>query len=315
MIIPNLGNLTSLFEVFAIANLGYAGSKTFQEFLSDGLLTLATISPGLQSKLEEAQAKLTVLQDGNPDLLNKFKQENERFEFLERTIDKVCAYKATYFPQALKPGFMMSGLFSLYVLIASGWATGESNLSVLLICLSSSLGVIFFNLYLFVKSFNRTQAPRWVRPVEVILIFAILLFVIPLLIWNTQCVKLFFLSENGQSILFFTIIFAAIAPYLLYFIRAFMFKYHKQLRLIECNIQREKLLHDMSIINKYGPKLPGETQSTIFPYPNYWQRNIKPYFSAMSRYGSGEIDIKYKEQLTLPWVSSWSRFKNFFTRK
>jgi hypothetical protein len=305
MIVPCISNLTSFVEVFSVANLAYAGSEQFRGFLKDDLLTLKSDPKFDGRDIEELNAKVELSQDFTKPGYQRYQSDKEAILNRITILEQVCEYKSLYFPMVLQPVFLMSGLYCLTVLIVSGWATSE-NIRQIYLCLSSSVVVAAFALWLFAASFDRERSPEWPRPVLTILILIAALVGVPLFVMNTTLLANLGLDWDSTKIFFWTTIIAIVAPYLMYFIRAFLFKYHQRLRFFRIQVAKKEFLHNASAGLKYfGVELP-EGGYQILPSPGFWERHFEPLFLAMKKYGKSELHGKHEEQLKLVWVTAWS---------
>ncbi len=304
MIVPCIANLTSFVEVFTVANLAYAGSETFRGFLKEDLLTLKSDPKFDGRDIEEQDAKVELSQDFTTPGYQRYQSDKEAVLKRISVLEQVCEYKSLYFPQVLQPVFLMSGLYCLTVLIVSGWAT-DQNIRQIYLCLSSSAVVAVFAMWWFVASFNRKRSPEWPRPVMTIIILVVAVVIVPLIVMNTAPLANFGLNWDSTKIFFWTTIIAIVAPYLMYFIRAFLFKYHQRLRFFRIQVLKKEFLHNASAGLKYfGVDLP-EGGYQILPAPGIWERCFEPFFLAMKKYGKSDLHEKHVKQMELEWITAW----------
>jgi hypothetical protein len=306
MVVPSLSTLSSFFEVFTVANLAYAGSTKFRELIKDDLLTLDKTDPFVEKQSQLVDAQITVIGNVLPGALQQHEERKRQFKEQGECIDCVIRYLGNYFPSVLQPTFLLCGLYCLMTLVAIGWSKqndtvdGDSDL-VLYSCLSASIPIILFAIVLFAKSFERKKRPRWPRPSEVIMYFFVFMFALPMLLWILELGTFNVNSSYSHGIgiaLFVLAILAATAPYILYFARAFCYKYYKRVMYLQHNAERTVYMNELTSAMQKFMQIPN-IELSVVPMPEYWNSGWRIYITALSRLGAGELDGEYLAQRSM----------------
>ena len=296
MQVPSIASLNSFFEIFAAANLAYAGSKTFRAFLSDDLLTLRqALSPRFMKKKEDVESMVSILRADDPDkyaeACSDYETKDAGFKHRQSSLEKEATEKVKLFPLALKSVFLMSGLYCLLVIFACGFCQNtDLNRKSLYICLSACLMIIPFGARQYVKSLKGTTDIRWPRPIATIVVLVLSSIIFPYVIWHSF-LEDFFLDDPGERVLFWSTVLAATWAYLLYFIRAFYHKFDTRLRSILMALRHEEVIHDFtkSMPIFVSAKLLPNPAEVVYPKPR-WTDYAFSWYRALGKHNARTIE-------------------------
>jgi hypothetical protein len=227
----NLHEFSSFFEMFSVLNLGFAGSQRFRVGVDNALsLNKSLIAENKVSKvlsnLEKHQKKLNVtLQSAGIPYQKMHKTLTKVSDRIVHTIvlikDIPTREEARRgFTEGFKTMFLLSGLYSLFVLILEGYAQFYEYKPYHYVntCFTLVSFLIIFNIVFFIRSFFKNFDKEWGLGYSVLIV---LLFVIAGVL-----ITALFPSVNNQiakyeeRTLITWAVAMAISPYIIHIFRA-----------------------------------------------------------------------------------------------
>lgn len=213
-----LSNFASIFEIFFVFNVAYAGSQSFRETLDSRVLKLnEKIVDRFKDRYSSLEAKVVLItQDPSTQRLTLFRYRN-RLAATSRYI-RIMEPAYAKFPNCLKVNFLHGALLAFAMLLIGGV---EDNYDIedtsLIIILLNLFGVVFMIL-VFVRSLNRKKLKLRVRP-----FYALSTFVLPIILsfyyWDVNWGFSDWAETHSRMISVWAII-GVVFPFALHFFRA-----------------------------------------------------------------------------------------------
>lgn len=217
-----ISGLNSVFEILAVLNLAYAGSKTFRNTLNKDILKVqSAISKTQDRAIKKIESKYVVLASQNEP---RFNDGLERIEKQHR-FNRIYLRRKAEFGEGFSKGFhsifLLVALYCLSILIISGHECFyKLNEIIEIVSYLNLVGIAI--LVIFIRNLFPSYMGSNVRPFYVVLIFIIPFFLYSFYTANKSLVpdnNIFVLSEKKTIII--TLLIASSA-FLLNFLRSYL---------------------------------------------------------------------------------------------
>lgn len=258
----DLNSFSSFFEIFTGLCFLYAGSVAFRYAINDTLLSLSDTMQQIKENFKLRHAELFVTQSEENLALTQEKATKLASDMIE--FDKVSTSEQKFreFPNGFKSMFLITGLFCLSVLVLSGFEQFFECSEIAHLTLLSLDLVIFYNIFVFIKSFFQKSCSKNIRARWTLLFFFVAILSSSLYVNLSESVAQHCQAHALQptdakfkphSLLMnekFSIIVAlviAVSPFLLHFLRVSL---HKQLFKRKFNKVGLKLEQQGAVVKK-----------------------------------------------------------------
>lgn len=240
-------NLSNFFAVFVALNLAYSGSKGFRLAIDRDILKLQSILDELNLSTEALIESLIFFPDS---------EQKERILFYIFGIEalKHEREKNLEFEKRYRKIFLSSGLFCLVMILLIGLGTinnGKWNDFIITI-ISYSFLIAVVELYIFISGFTNKSANFLIPSINKTTLIIILILIYSIAFscayFNHKIFPLFPKCDVYKCIIFSIVI--AISPYVLFFIKAFLYIFKSRFL---CNIfykEIDKIKKDLEEIEK-----------------------------------------------------------------
>jgi hypothetical protein len=178
----DLNHFGHFFEIFTGLNLGYAGSKTFQNTVNERFLSLdRAITDRLKRDVDIIKSQLVVtlaerslsgMQSKVETIEKEFNDKLKKYEDREEHFRK--------FPEGCKSMFLASGFLCLFVILFGGYEQFLPSSATINFTLFLCGVILIYNLLIFLKSFSydnchKNQHPKYpITILFVVVFFAVL---------------------------------------------------------------------------------------------------------------------------------------------
>lgn len=240
-----INQFSSIFEIFTVLNLAYAGSKVFRDALDNTILKIGdTISTNHKEKIVKIQSEITVTiaEEYEQKMQEKISITNRYFSINVERIKNNEKCNAN-FPLGIKSIFLLCSLFSFTILLLGGYeqfySTERNNEFLFFINLTSISLFLVFVRNLHPRKFDKNISP----------IMSFVMFLIPIILYVIYEV---FLSDTikeyikfpKEKINIFISIAISISAFLLHFLRVYIHRTFFRFQLLRVYNKTEKELRE-----------------------------------------------------------------------
>lgn len=250
----DLNSLSSFFELFSGFNLVYSIVEAFRIILNDEVLDVNRALREARAKWIQASRKVRLwenprIDDRHEDLLLLAYSALDRIVWLYKW-DRI----SRNYPDGFKSAFLMSGAFSLSVILLNGFSsyfeTDDGSLRRVLGVYT--ILVLSYNLFVFARSFKTTTIRVNIKPFSTILV---LISCVAVSYFYIRCVRKNPGSETSNLLVLSLAVFTSASAFLLHFLRAFVHKTVSRYKAIGYMMELDDILGEIAIMRS-GLKLP-----------------------------------------------------------